>query len=289
MPIMDGYTATGKIREQDQFKDLPIIAMTANAMVGDKEKAIAAGMNDYISKPIDFNQMFKVMSKWIVPVNPMAKGDVAYTADANDDAVDISGMVVDGIDLQRGLQTTQGDQALYKKLINRFIEGQADFERQLKQSIQSQDSELAIRLAHTLKAVAGNLGAMDLMESTKQLEASCIENINGDGIAVLLNIVAPQITQVIESLNTILELSTIDDTESKNHSNVDVHDLLRKLNVLLEDYDTEASELIFELESLPEMDAYKQLIKTLSKAISGYDFDEALNQLSKLVDQFESK
>ena len=288
MPIMDGYTATGKIREQDQFKDLPIIAMTANAMVGDKEKAIAAGMNDYISKPINFNQMFKTMSKWIVPANPLAEGEVSYSAEAHDGTVDISDMVVDGIDIQRGLQTTQGDQVLYKKLINRFIEGQVGFEAEFEQAIQSQDSELAIRLAHTLKAVAGNLGAMDLMESTKQLEATCIENINSDAVTVLLSKVVPQIAQVIESLNTIIELSATN-SDSTNHSNVDVGELLRKLKVLLEDYDTEASELIFELESLPEMDTHKQLIKALSKAISGYDFDEALNQLSKLVDQLESK
>jgi PAS domain S-box-containing protein len=288
MPIMDGYTATGKIREMDQFKNLPIIAMTANAMVGDKEKAMAAGMNDYISKPINFNQMFKTMSEWIVPENPLAEGDVSYSAEAHDGAVDISDMVVDGIDIQRGLQTTQGDQVLYTKLIKRFIEGQVDFEAEFKQSIQSRDSELAIRLAHTLKAVAGNIGARDLMESTKQLEATCIENINSDAVTVLLNKVVPQIAQVIESLNTIIELSATN-SDSTSHSNVDVGELLRKLKVLLEDYDTEASELIFELESLPEMDTHKQLIKALSKAISGYDFDEALNQLSKLVDQLESK
>ena len=288
MPIMDGYTATGKIREMDQFKNLPIIAMTANAMVGDKEKAMAAGMNDYISKPINFNQMFKTMSEWIVPENPLAEGEVSYSAEAHDGAVDISDMVVDGIDIQRGLQTTQGDQVLYTKLIKRFIEGQVGFEAEFKQSIQSRDSELAIRLAHTLKAVAGNIGAMDLMESTKQLEASCIENINSDAIIVLLNKVVPQIAQVIENLNTIIELSATN-SDSTSHSNVDVGELLRKLKILLEDYDTEASELIFELESLPEMDTHKQLIKALSKAISGYDFDEALNQLSKLVDQLESK
>ena len=288
MPIMDGYTATGKIREQDQFKNLPIIAMTANAMVGDKEKAIAAGMNDYISKPINFNQMFKTMSKWIVPANPLAEGEVSYSAEAHDGAVDISDMVVDGIDIQRGLQTTQGDQVLYKKLIKRFIEGQVGFETEFKQSIQSQDSELAIRLAHTLKAVAGNLGAMELMENTKQLEATCIENIYSDAVIVLLNKVVSQIAQVIESLTTIIELSATN-SDSTKHSSVDVGELLRKLKVLLEDYDTEASDLIFELESLPEMDTHKHLIKALSKAISGYDFDEALNQLSKLVDQLESK
>ncbi len=65
MPVMDGYEATRKIRGQEKYKDLPIIAMTASAMVGDREKALDVGMNDYIAKPIDPDEMYKTMAKWI--------------------------------------------------------------------------------------------------------------------------------------------------------------------------------------------------------------------------------
>jgi len=65
MPVMDGYEATKIIRSQSHLKDLPILAMTANAMAGDKEKVLAVGMNDHISKPIDPNVMFITMAKWI--------------------------------------------------------------------------------------------------------------------------------------------------------------------------------------------------------------------------------
>jgi CheY-like chemotaxis protein len=65
MPVMDGYEATRKIREQEKFKNLPIIAMTANAMVGDRERALDAGMNDHIAKPIEPDEMYKTMAKWI--------------------------------------------------------------------------------------------------------------------------------------------------------------------------------------------------------------------------------
>ena len=67
MPVMDGYDATCKIREQKRFKDLPVLAMTANAMVTDKERALASGMNDHIAKPISFDAMVMTMAKWISP------------------------------------------------------------------------------------------------------------------------------------------------------------------------------------------------------------------------------
>ena len=67
MPVMDGYTATREIRKNPAFKGLPIIAMTANAMAGDKEKVMQAGMNDHIAKPLNVAAMFTTMAKWIKP------------------------------------------------------------------------------------------------------------------------------------------------------------------------------------------------------------------------------
>ena len=82
MPVMDGYTATREIRKNPLFKDTPIIAMTANAMAGDKEKVVEAGMNDHIAKPLDVGQMFATLAKWIVPKN----SDVATKTGESDSA-----------------------------------------------------------------------------------------------------------------------------------------------------------------------------------------------------------
>ena len=67
MPVMDGYAATRALREQPQWRDLPVIAMTANALVGDRDKVLAAGMNDHIAKPIKIDQMFATLARWIRP------------------------------------------------------------------------------------------------------------------------------------------------------------------------------------------------------------------------------
>src|SRR5471032_1713082 len=72
MPVMDGYDATRKLREDARYAGLPVIAMTANAMVGDKEKCLAAGMNDFIAKPIDVAQLFTTLARWVTVKNPQA-------------------------------------------------------------------------------------------------------------------------------------------------------------------------------------------------------------------------
>ncbi|GAA6135826.1 hypothetical protein NBRC116188_26160 [Oceaniserpentilla sp. 4NH20-0058] len=289
MPIMDGYTATAEIRKIKRLENIPIIAMTANAMVGDKEKAVSAGMNDYISKPINFNKMFQTMSTWITPENPIAEGIEIPISSVDDiNGVDLSSIVIDGIDVERGLQTTQGDQALYNKLIHRFIEGQSNFYQEFTSAIEVKDNELSTRLAHTLKGVAGNLGALELMKSAEKLEHACVNNTLNGTTDELIIITIKQLDKLIFSLNKVVALINEKNAEQIHRPAIDVNVALEKLKTLLEDYDTEAADLIYDLESLPEIAAFTATFRALSKAISGYDFDEALDQLNKLIEQFES-
>ena len=72
MPVLDGYEATRRLRRQPQWHDLPVIAMTANAMVGDREKALAAGMNDHIAKPINVDEMYRTLARWVRLTTPQA-------------------------------------------------------------------------------------------------------------------------------------------------------------------------------------------------------------------------
>src|SRR5579862_2583620 len=72
MPVMDGYAATRALRAQSRWRDLPVVAMTANAMVGDRDKALSAGMNDHVAKPINVEEMFATLARWIRP--PAAAG-----------------------------------------------------------------------------------------------------------------------------------------------------------------------------------------------------------------------
>lgn len=174
MPVMDGYEATGIIRSDPRFKDLPIIAMTAHAMVGDQEKSISAGMNDHVTKPIDPPQLFGTLLKWIKPgersLPPTEKRESAELTQKITDADSIP--FLPGIDVETGLKRVGGNRKLYRKLLLRFKEDNSDVIEKINEACKSGDNELAVRLAHTVKGVAGNLGANDLYNISREVEAA---------------------------------------------------------------------------------------------------------------------
>ena len=119
MPVMDGYAATKMIRQYSRFDDLPIIAMTANAMAGDREKALEAGMNDHVAKPIDPDQLFSSLVRWVkpgvrgfVPHKPAPKPAKADKAKAG-----ALPKVIQGLDIQEGLNRIGGNKELYRNLL----------------------------------------------------------------------------------------------------------------------------------------------------------------------------
>ncbi|CAG0978126.1 hypothetical protein ARNL5_02248, partial [Anaerolineae bacterium] len=112
MPVMDGFEATRRIRADGRFDRLPVIAMTANAMAGDREKCLACGMNDHIAKPIDVRQMFATLARWVTPAVPAA------AADARDAAPAMAAIPpMAGIDVDAALIRVGGDAGLLRKML----------------------------------------------------------------------------------------------------------------------------------------------------------------------------
>ena len=279
MPVMDGYEATRKLREQERFKELPVLAMTANAMAGDREKVLDAGMNDHIAKPINVQEMFTIMARWITPSEPI--GETA-TINANETAIEEEIPSIAGINVTAGLATTQGKRKLYRKLLIKFRDSEADFVEQFREAQTSDDPEAATRCAHTLKGVAGNIGATDVQEAAGELESACKENMAAGKIDRLLE-------NVVSALSPVLTgLAALEQAEFKTPVQVEAVDpeklksLTGRLRALLEDDDTDATEVVEELEELPGIEAHASALKRLSKAIGGYDFKQALEELNKL-------
>ena len=181
MPEMDGYQATAKIRAESLFANLPIIAMTAHATVEERQRCRAAGMNDHVSKPIDPNALFETVSQYYRPLVEAGTGRTATSADqpttisATDEPILPS---VEGLDTSDGLLRVAGNRKLYLKLLRQFVEQQSTVPARIAECLLAGDHATAERLAHTVKGVAGNLGAGAVQSAASELEraiSSCGE------------------------------------------------------------------------------------------------------------------
>ena len=193
MPVMDGYAATRALREQPQWRELPVIAMTANAMVGDRDKALAAGMNDHIAKPIKIGDVFATLARWIRPA-ASAPGDAAGVANAGELAN------LPGIDTRAGLAGVMGDDALYRRLLRMFRGREADFLARFMAVRSAGDAGAAMRLAHDLKSAAGTLGMPAVQQAAQALEQACVRSAGDAETDTLAQNVARQLEPVIAGL-----------------------------------------------------------------------------------------
>ena len=171
MPVMDGYQTAREIRRYAQFGNLPIIAMTAHTMTDDKQRCLAAGMNEHISKPIDPDRLYALLQRWITVPSSNDK----QIALKNHSPLQNSPMLpvdLPGINQLSGLNYLSNNSALYRKLLIEFHQDYRTADSKLQQLLEQQDYTTAIRLTHTLKSVSANLGAIELLDSITVLESA---------------------------------------------------------------------------------------------------------------------
>ena len=280
MPVMDGYEATRRIREQARFSDLPILAMTANAMAGDREKVLDAGMNDHIAKPINVDEMFHLMAKWIIPAKP-----IVSAKEFQKEQVAIPEL--DGINTTDGLARTQGNSSLYLKLLLKTAESQANFVRDFKVAIANKDWELATRLAHTLKGIAGNIGAGALQNGCAALEKQAGKQQAGDAE---LNTVDAELQRVLKSVGSLAALTA--NKKTTVDAPLDRETLERVLTTLAEqcaDYETEAKDILETEGALFVAAGLTAELKQIEKALDSYDFDSALSIVREMAEKHNIK
>ncbi len=239
MPEIDGIEATRIIRAMEQtvnrsaddntrkLKRIPIIAMTANAMTGDREKCLAAGMDDYMAKPIDSKKLFSVLSRWIKPSkkDPFSQSpEKIKDAHIKDDqtkngettkAMDGGGEIPDtlpGINISSCLGRISGNRKLFVNLMSKFCNDNTDTAEKIKTALESGHVDEAREMTHTIKGVAGNLSAGELHESSLELE-NAIKNGNEDTDRLLFNF-EKALIEVISSASTIASMKDTLLTES---------------------------------------------------------------------------
>jgi signal transduction histidine kinase/CheY-like chemotaxis protein len=171
MPEMDGLEATRAIRALPGWESKPILAMSANAFSEDRQACTDAGMNDFIAKPVEPDQLYATLAQWLPP---RSRGEEVQTVIASP-VVDDGGLhglpAVDGLDLMRGLSVVQ-NRANYLRLLALFVDKHGPDSQRLQQMLDAGDLSGIQKLAHTLKGSAGNLGAMRVSEAADTLQSA---------------------------------------------------------------------------------------------------------------------
>lgn len=284
MPEMDGLTATCQIRQQKKFDNLPIIAMTANVLAKDRKAARDAGMDDYITKPIQELELFSILAKWIKPGGLTTKRPVQpMKLSAEDDASSLPQL--EGIDVEVGMSIAQENRALYRRLLGMFYEGQKDFGERFRTAQDDGDLKTLKRLAHSLQGVAGNIGALKVQKTAYELEKVCAEERPPVEIEVRLEAVEAVLSPVISSLENLKEVRERANGQAVNFDPADLKEQLKDLAQLLIRSDTMALDLVAPMPAMGGIEAYRNQLTELKNKIHDYEFDDALELIGKLTEK----
>lgn len=216
MPILDGYTATTQIRELEATQTesplhIPIIAMTAHAMASDREKSITAGMDAFISKPIDRSNLFKTLAKFITrqvieKPDPSRCVDSSITRNFSEEI-----MLPDtlpGIDLVKGIAQLEGNRELYLRLLKEFMDQFYESNVEIEKMLEQNKADSARQIIHTVKGVAGNLSTHNLQDTAIELETALIEGNSVENILTRYAFAWQELSESIESLENKINTST---------------------------------------------------------------------------------
>jgi CheY-like chemotaxis protein/HPt (histidine-containing phosphotransfer) domain-containing protein len=191
MPVLNGLDATRRIRAQERFNALPILALTANALSGDRERCLEAGMNDYVAKPIDPEQMYATIARWLPATPPaIAPQKSAEAAAIHTDTATIEALKsIPDLDVDLGLARMLGRVDLYLKLVGRVVNERTDLPQQIQAALDSGNRDEAGRLVHGLRAIVGMLGATALQGACAEVEQQITqdESASPDAAANLQN------------------------------------------------------------------------------------------------------
>lgn len=295
MPEMSGYEATEVIRKNPKFQKLPIIAMTAHAMTGDKEKCLKAGMDDYITKPFEPEQLFAVLGKWIAPkkrrIDPVPVVEEPSPPAEAEQAPSTSPLPeIAEIDMEKGLRRIGGNVDLYRKLLLKLRRNYAKAPNETQDLINKGELEEAQRLAHTIKGVAGNIGAAALQSAAQGVENA----LRGDDVEKAQQGLAAfqsAMSAVVEAL-AVLEPEPVCAGLENEGEESDTGALLSALEALapcLKSRKPKPSKFAMqEVSALSWPKEYADDVRELGELVNKYKFKPAMAALDAMLSQLQA-
>ena len=268
MPIMDGLTATKLIRKEEKLKDIPIVAMTAHAMSGDKEKSLAAGMNDHVTKPIALEKLVETLNYWLhvsVIIPPII-----------DLSVDSIGFSLPPFDLEKALVFSNHNTKLLHSILVNFGRRYSNASEQFQEYIKQHKFNEAAQLAHSIKSVAGTLAASDLQNAATELEIECRSG-EIERIEPFLKELNNNLNVAINAVNTMPAFFCGNLEGKENNLSIDeIENLFRQLKSTLETNNFKASEIFTLLIPYLQSKNLQQEVTELTHLLEQLNFKKAL-------------
>ncbi|MBF0420751.1 MAG: response regulator [Magnetococcales bacterium] len=291
MPVLDGYGATEKIRAKDGFNRLPIIAMTANAMAGEREKCLAAGMNDYVSKPIDLQQLFTTLARWL-DVSSQDHVHMEITTPSEKSSLEWEYPDIPDVDHRFGLNRVGGNVKLYVKLLVKFAESYQDCGQQVGQAIARGDVAEAKRIVHTIKGLAGNIGCRSLQKASLSLEQA-METGQENALADRLRRFEKITSELADNINRAMKATIPKKPEDQASSTPLVcHAEMTPYREILQRLEPGVKTgkpgickpILAEIETLAWPDGVKDSVEEMIKQIKRYKYKDAHNTLAHILE-----
>ena len=292
MPRMDGITAAGKIREMGpRFRDLPIIAMTANAMVGDRQKSLDAGMDDHISKPVDPHKLYDCLIRWIAG-NAVSEVSLPDKGRSGPDPA-LAGKLPT-FDVSTALKQVGGNRSLYESLLDEFCRTHAGVVDRIRDHVGAHQREAAVREAHTAKGLCATIGAVDLHQAFKAVEAAVRKNT--DNLASLLSDLETELNRTMAVISEALPLEDPSPSRKERRHRLErpgltPPELLKRIRALLaltRANDMASEDTFIELrESLAA--GYPRETEKVADALASLDFKLACTLLEEIRKQIDGR
>jgi polar amino acid transport system substrate-binding protein len=286
MPEMDGYTATHHIRNLYSLKDLPIIAMTANVLAGEREKCLSAGMNDHISKPVKPSNLFETLIRWLKPDIELSQFHASLTHSTSESQTIDKLLQLDlpGIDVKTGLVYMNHDPELFFKTLNNFNKRFQNIYQEIQDNLANDNFHDAERLVHTFKSLTGSIGAKKLETISADLEDAIREKKNH--ISRQADIFYDEHKKVMTSVEKILAHDKPNETaiylNQQKMNPKKLKKLFEELSLHIKEGNSDAMDLIVSLENFSKVYGIEADIREIKSQVDDYEFESASITLKRI-------
>jgi len=280
MPGMDGLDAARTIRKLDltERNNMPIIAMSANIFAEQQAKSLTAGMNSSIAKPIELETLYAVLRRWLPAEKQQRPSEVSAVENAEYSDLESA---LPGVDVKAGIRYAVGSRQTYLELLKRFVEQFSAMETELDEELAAGQQKEAIRRAHTLKGVAGGLGATQLQHLTGQLEGQLTREKNPAVLAEVFQ----ELGRLLIAIKTLPDMDDQESLQNKLPGTVtELREIFKQLLEPLKNLQAQvAKQQLTRLKEKDWPEEYRDQVLQLEKLIEQYQFNPAVKLLETIL------